>query len=94
MKNNGFNGFNYSRDEKIAVKMGELRRQLSELGINSTGFDTNDNEYEKDIKEAKKLLYRGETVPDEIRKRLLERKHTLNNNSRTLFENGVKMQNI
>lgn len=89
MKDNGFLGFNYKRNEKIAAKMREFREQLMELGIDSTGFDEDtDKQYEDDIKAAKKFLYRGEKVPDEIRKRLLERKNKLDKDySRTLFEN-------
>lgn len=88
MKDHGFIGFNYKRNEKAAVKMREFREQLMELGINSTGFDEdNDKQYEDDIKAAKKFLYRGEKVPDEIRKRLLERKNKLDKDySRTLFK--------
>lgn len=80
MKDNGFLGFNYKRNEKIVAKMREFREQLMELGIESTGFDTEDNDkqYEEDIKEAKKFLYRGEKVPDELRKRLIDRKNKMN----------------
>ena len=89
MKDNGFVGFNYKRNEVTAAKMREFREQLMELGIDSTGFDEDtDRQYEDDIKAAKKFLYRGEKVPDEIRKRLLERKNKLDKDySRTLFEN-------
>lgn len=89
MKDNGFVGFNYKRNEVTAAKMREFREQLMELGIDSTGFDEDtDKQYEDDIKAAKKFLYRGEKVPDEIRKRLLERKNKLDKDySRTLFEN-------
>ena len=89
MKDNGFVGFDYKRNEVTAAKMREFREQLMELGIDSTGFDEDtDKQYEDDIKAAKKFLYRGEKVPDEIRKRLLERKNKLDKDySRTLFEN-------
>lgn len=88
MKDNGFVGFNYKRNEVTAAKMREFREQLMELGIDSTGFDEDtDAEYDEDIKLARKCIYNGEDVPDVVRKRLLERKARLNKDySRTLFK--------
>lgn len=92
MKDNGFVGFNYKRNEVTAAKMREFREQLMELGIDSTGFDEDtDKQYEDDIKAAKKFLYRGEKVPDEIRKRLLERKNSLKVNKPRLLYRNIRM---
>lgn len=89
MNNNRFVGFKYEKNEMIAEKMKVFREQLMELGINSTGFDDDtDAEYDEDIKLARKCLYHGEEVPDDVRERLLERKSSLKvNKPRLLYRN-------
>lgn len=89
MDDNGFVEFNYKRNEVIAAKMREFRKQMIELGINSTGFDEDtDAEYDEDIKLVRKCVYHGEEVPDDVRERLLERKNSLKvNKPRLLYRN-------
>lgn len=89
MKDNGFVGFDYKRNEVTAAKMREFREQLMELGIDSTGFDEDTGaEYDEDIKIARKCIYHGEDVPDDVRERLLERKNHLKvNEPRLLYRN-------
>ena len=89
MKNHGFVGFNYKRNEKAVAKMREFRKQMIELGIDYAEFDGTDTEYDEDVKIARKCIYNGEAVPDDVRNRLLERKDRLNKDySRILFENN------
>lgn len=88
MKDNGFVGFNYKRNEVTAAKMREFRKQMIELGIDYAEFDGTDTEYDKDVKIARKCVYHGEEVPDDVRERLLERKNSLKvNKPRLLYKN-------
>lgn len=88
MDDNGFVGFNYKRNEVIAAKMREFRKQMIELGIDYAEFDGTDTEYDKDVKIARKYIYNGKDVPDEIRNRLLERKEHLKvPKTRLLYKN-------
>lgn len=87
MKDNGFAGFNYKRNEKVAAKVRGFRKQMIQLGIDYAEFDGTDTEYE-DVKLARKGIYNGEVVPDDVRNRLLKRKkHLKVPKTRLLYKN-------
>lgn len=68
-------------------ELGEIKQKLSELGIDMFPCFDNDNS-DKDTEIARDCIYSGREVPDDARKRLLERKKNLKiPESRLLYRN-------
>lgn len=88
MKNKGF-----FDDEVLPViedpELEALKQKLNELGIDMFPcFDGDTYDIDNDIEMARDCIYSGREVPDDARKRLLERKKNLKiPESRLLYRN-------